>query len=90
MLLTKTQALRLWKAFANGSSANIKLSKTQLHKTGQSGGFLGGFLGPLSKTALFLMKNVLKPLAKTVLIPFGLIAAASGIHMQVFTRKYLD
>ena len=31
----------LCKAFANGSSANIKLSKTQLHKLGRSGGFLG-------------------------------------------------
>ena len=34
-LLTNTQVLKLCKAYANGSSANIKLSKTQLHKTGQ-------------------------------------------------------
>ena len=40
LLLTNTQVSRLWKAFANGSSANIKLSKTKLHKIGQSGGFL--------------------------------------------------
>ena len=43
LLLTNTQVLRLRKVFANNSSANIKLSKTQLHKIGQSGGFLGRF-----------------------------------------------
>ena len=37
------------KAFANNSTANIKLSKTQLHKIGQSRGFLGRLLGPLLK-----------------------------------------
>ena len=43
----------------------------------QSGGFLGRLLGPLLKTGLPLMKNVIKPLAKSVLIPLGLTAAAS-------------
>ena len=66
MLLTNTQVSKLCKAFANGSSANIKLSKTQLHKIGQSGGFLGRPLGPLLKTGLPLIGNVLKPLAKSV------------------------
>ena len=37
LLLPNTQVLRLCKAFANNSSANIKLSKTQLHNIGQSG-----------------------------------------------------
>ena len=46
----------------------MKLSKTQFHKIGQS----GGFLGPLLKTGLPLIGNVLKPLAKSVLIPLGL------------------
>ena len=40
-LLTNTEVSKLRKTFANNSSANIKLSKTQLHKTGQSGGILG-------------------------------------------------
>ena len=40
LLSTNTQVSRLCKGFANGSSANIKLSKTQLYKTGQSEGFL--------------------------------------------------
>ena len=41
LLLTNIQVLKLFKTFANGSSVNIKLSKTQLHKIGKSGGFLG-------------------------------------------------
>ena len=50
------------------SSVNIKLSKTQLHKIGQSGGILGRLVGQLLKNCLPLMKNVLKPLAKSDLI----------------------
>ena len=53
----------------------------------QSGGFLGRLLGPLLKTGLPLIKNVIKPLAKSVLIPLGLTAAASaadtGIHKKI-------
>ena len=88
MLLTNTQVLRLCKAFPNNSSANIRLSKTQLHKIGQSGGFLDRLLGPLLKTGLPLIKNVLKPLSKSILIPLGLAAAASAadatIHYNMF------
>ena len=88
LLLTNTQVSKSCKASANGSSANIKLSKTQLHKIGQSGEFLGRLLGPLLKTALPLIGNVLKPLAKSVLIPLGLTAAASptdaAIHKKIF------
>ena len=46
LLLTNTQVSNLRKAFTNNSSANIKLSKTQLSKMIQSGGFLGKLLGP--------------------------------------------
>ena len=53
----------------------------------QSGGFLGRLLGPLLKTGLPLTKNVIKPLAKSVLIPLGLTAAASAadavIHKKI-------
>ena len=58
LLLSNTQVSKLYKTFANGLSANIKLSKTQLHKIGQSGGFLGRILEPLLKTGLPLTKNV--------------------------------
>ena len=44
----------------------------------QSGGFLGRLLGPLLKTGLSLTKNVIKPLAKSVLIPLGLTAATAA------------
>ena len=66
LLLTNTQVSKLRKAFVNGSSANTKLSKTQLHKIGQSGGFLGRFLGPLLKTGMPLIRNVRETLAKIV------------------------
>ena len=45
----------------------------------QSGGFLGRLLGPLLKTGLPLIKNVIKPLAKSALIPLRLTAAATLI-----------
>ena len=63
------------------------MSKTQLSKIIQSGGFLGRLLGPLLKTGLPLMKIVIKPLAKSALIPLGLTAAALaedvGIHKKI-------
>ena len=74
------------KAFANYSSIDIKVSKTQLSKMIQSGGFLGRLIGPLLNIGLPLIKNVIKPLAKIVLVPLGLTVAASvadtGIHKK--------
>ena len=59
-----------------------------MEKIGQSGGFLGRLLRSLPKTGLFLIRNVLKPLPKSVLIPLGLTAAASAtdaaIHKKIF------
>ena len=70
--------------FSKLLSIHIKLSKTQLSKMTQSGGFLDKFLGPLLKPGLPLIKNVLQALTRRVLIPLGLTAAASaadaGIH----------
>ena len=60
-LLTNTQVSNICKAF---SSSNVKLSKTQLHKMGQSGEFLNRLLGPLLRTGLPLMENLLHPSAK--------------------------
>ena len=54
LLLTNTQVLKLPKAFSNNFSATIKLSKPQLHKIGQSGGFLCRLLGPLLKTRFWI------------------------------------
>ena len=77
LLLINRQVANVHKVFANKSSTNIKLSKTQLFKMIQSGEFLSRLLGPLLKIGLPLMKSVIKPLAKSVLIPLGLNAAAS-------------
>ena len=87
LLLTNGQVANLRKTFANHLSTYIKLSKTQLSKMIQSGGFLDRLLGPLLKTGLPLVKNVIKPLAKTFLIPLRLIAAVSaadaGINKKI-------
>ena len=87
LLSTNRQVANFRKVFANYLSTDIKLSKTQLSKMIQSGGFLGRLLGPLLKTGLLLIKNIIKPLAKSVLIPLGLTAAVSvadaRIHKQI-------
>ena len=82
LLLTTRQKTKVRNAFNNNMSTDLKLSKAQINKVIQSGGFLGRLLGPLLKTGLPLIK----PLAKSVLIPLGLTAAASaadaGIHKK--------
>ena len=87
LLLTNRQVSNLHKAFANHLSKDIKLSKTQLSKMIQSGEFLGRLLGPLLKTGLSLIKNVIKPLPKSVLISLGLTAAASAADARIHKKK---
>ena len=65
LLLTDRQVLNLRKSFTNNSFADIKLSKTQLSKMIQSGGLLSRLSGEVLKTGLPLIKNVIKPLAKS-------------------------
>ena len=52
------------------------------------GGFLGRHFGPLLNTGLPLIGNVLKPLAKSVLVPLGLImkalATVPAIEKKIF------
>ena len=87
LLLTNRQVANIRKAFSKNTSTDIKLSKTQLSKMIQSGGFLGRLLSPLLKTGLPLIKSIIKPLAKSVLLPSGLTAAASaadaGMHKKI-------
>ena len=59
------------------------MSKAQISKTIQSSGFLGKRFGPLLKTGLPLIKNVFKPLAKSVLILLGLTVAASAANTRI-------
>ena len=79
---TNKQVANLRKAFADFLSVNIKLSKSQLSKMIQSGGFLRRLLGPLLKTGLPSMKNVIKPLTKNVLIPLRLTAEDAETHTK--------
>ena len=80
-MLTNRQGENTRKAFANHSSTD------QLSKMIQSGGFLCRLLGPILQNEFPLMRSVIKPLAKSVLIPLGLMAAASaanaGIHKKI-------
>ena len=59
-----------------------------MYKIGQSGGFLVGLLGPMLKTDLPLIGNILKPLVKSVLIALGLTAAASATDAVIHKRMF--
>ena len=65
--------------------------KNQLSKIVQSSGFLVRLIGPLLKTGLSIMKNLLKQLAKSVRIPLRLkattLAADAGIHKKIINRE---
>ena len=84
LLLTNRQVANIRKGFANHSSTNIKLSKTQLSKMIQSGGFLEHLLrklaGPLMKVAM--------PLAENILAPLGLTAAISAIDGSIKKKMF--
>ena len=79
LLLTTRQNTKLRNAVNNNSATDIKLSKTQIKKIIQSGGFLDKLLGKLAGP---LMK-VAMPLAKNVLSPLGLTAAMSAIDGSI-------
>ena len=93
LLLTNRQVANLRKAFAKHTSADIKLSKTQVSKMIQTRGFLGRLLGPLLRLGLLLIKSVIKPLDKSVLVPLGLTAAASaadaGTHKKILASCHI-
>ena len=79
LLLTTRQKTKLRNAFNNNMWTDLKLSRAQISKMIQSGGFLGTLLnklaGPLTKVAI--------PLAKNVLVPLGIAAAASAIDAGI-------
>ena len=84
LLLTTRQRTKLRNAFNNNMLTDLKLTKAQISKIIQSGGFLGSLLsklvGPLMKVAV--------PLEKNILAPLGIKAAATAID-QEFKRKYM-
>ena len=67
-------------------STDLKFSKAQINQIIQLGGFLSRLLGPLLKAGLPLIKNVIKPLAKSVLIPLGLTAAALAADAGIYKK----
>ena len=79
LLLTTRQKTKLRNAFNNNMSTDLKLSRPQISKIIQSGGFLGSFLsklaGPLMKVAISLAKNILASL--------GITTAASAINAGI-------
>ena len=82
LLLTNRKVANLCKALANNSSTDVKLLKTQLSKMVQSEGF-----SPLLITGLPLIKNVIKPLAKIVLILLGLTEAATAADAEIHKKN---
>ena len=83
LLLTTRQKTKLRNAFTNNMSTDLKLSRAQISKIIQSGGFLGSLLsklpGPLMKVAV--------PLGKNTLALLGITAAASGIDTGIQKKK---
>ena len=83
LLMTTKQKTKLRNAFNSNMSSDLKLSKTQISKIIQPGGFLGSLLsklaGPLMKVAIQLAKNVLAPL--------GITAVASAIDAGIQKKK---
>ena len=83
LLLATRQKIKLRNAFNNNNSTDLKLFKSRISKIIQSGEFLGSLLsklaGPLIKVAISLAKNVLTPL--------GIRAAASAIDVGIY-QKY--
>ena len=79
LLLTTRQKTKLRNAFNNNMSTDLKLSKAQISKIIQSGGFLGSLLSKLAGPLMI----VAAPLAKNILAPLGITAAASAIDAGI-------
>ena len=84
LLLTTRQKTKLRNSFNNDISTDLKLSKAEISKIIQSGGFLGSLLSKLAGPSM----KVAIPLAKTVLAPLGMTAAASVIDAGI-KKKYM-
>ena len=79
LLLTTRQKEKLRNAFDNNVSTDLKLSKAQISKTLQSGGFLGSLSSKLARPLM----EVAIPLTKNVLAPLGITVAASAIDAGI-------
>ena len=88
LLLTNTQVSKICKVFSNYSSANVKLPKTQLPKMIQLGKYPERLIASFLKNCFSLMKNVLKPLGKSALIPLGLATAALATDVAILKKIF--
>ena len=79
LLLTTRQTTKLRNAIENNMSTDIKLSRAQISKIMQSGGFLGSLLSKLTGS---LMK-VAVPLVKNILASLGITAATLAIDAEI-------
>ena len=86
LLLTTRQRTKLRNAFNNNISTDVTLSKAQISKIIQSGEFVESLLsklaGPLMKVAV--------PLAKNILAPLGITAAASAIDTEIQKKTHVS
>ena len=86
LLLTARKVSKIRKAVAYNSFVNINLSKTWVSKIIKLGGFLGRLLGPLTKVGFLLIKNVIKPSPKNILIPLILTTAATAKGVGIYKK----
>ena len=84
LLLTTRQKTKLRDALNNNMPTDIKLSKAQIFKTIQS----GGYLGSLSSNLTGLLMKVAAPLAKNVLAPLVITTATSAIDAEIKKKKW--
>ena len=80
LLLSTRQKVKLRNAFNSNISAGLKLSRAQISKIIQSGGFFGSLAGPFMKVPI--------PLAIIVLAPLGITAAASAIDTRFWNNNF--
>ena len=81
--LTNTEIKVTIKVIKSLENRGILLKGTTTKVANQKGGFLCNVLGSIMKVGLLLMKNVLTPLVKNVLIPLGLMGAASATDAAI-------
>ena len=87
LFLTTRQITKLRNKIENNMSADIKLTRVQIRKMAQSGGFLGRLLGRvLIKPARRILPKLIKPaisVGKNILAPLGLSAAKSATDAAI-------
>ena len=87
MTLRNSEIKDIMKLIKSLENKGFLLTETTRKITGQEGGFLN-FLRPLITAGLPLMKSVITPLAKNVLLPFGLSAGMPAAYAAIQNKIY--